>query len=111
MHWIFQEYKVGNDGSESKIFSFKTFPKYDAFNSWSPEVVVFGDLSDKDGKIYGRLTDEVRQGKVDMVVHLGDLAYDLHWKNGRVGDSFMRKMEPIAAYVPYQVAPGNHEEA
>ncbi|EPB68044.1 hypothetical protein ANCCEY_12869 [Ancylostoma ceylanicum] len=31
--------------------------------------------------------------------------------NGRVGDEFMRQLEPIAAYVPYMTAVGNHEEA
>ena len=30
--------------------------------------------------------------------------------NGRVGDEFMRQIEPIAAYVPYQTCPGNHEQ-
>ena len=31
--------------------------------------------------------------------------------NGRVGDEFMRQIEPIAAYVPYMTAVGNHEQA
>ena len=31
--------------------------------------------------------------------------------NGRVGDEFMRQIEPIAAYVPYMTCPGNHEKA
>lgn len=31
--------------------------------------------------------------------------------DGQVGDEFMRQIEPIAAYVPYMVCPGNHEEA
>ncbi len=29
--------------------------------------------------------------------------------NARVGDEFMRQIESIAAYIPYQVCPGNHE--
>ena len=29
--------------------------------------------------------------------------------NGNVGDEFMRQLEPIAAYVPYMTAVGNHE--
>ena len=29
--------------------------------------------------------------------------------DGRVGDVFMRQVEPIAAYVPYMTSPGNHE--
>jgi hypothetical protein len=31
--------------------------------------------------------------------------------DARVGDEFMRQIEPMAAYVPYQVCPGNHESA
>lgn len=30
--------------------------------------------------------------------------------NARVGDDFMKQLEPIAAYVPYLTCPGNHEE-
>ncbi|CAF4554181.1 unnamed protein product, partial [Rotaria magnacalcarata] len=29
----------------------------------------------------------------------------------RVGDQFMNEIQEIAAYVPYMVAPGNHERA
>ena len=31
--------------------------------------------------------------------------------NARVGDEYMRQIEPIAAYVPYMTAVGNHEAA
>ena len=31
--------------------------------------------------------------------------------NALVGDEFMRQIEAIAAYVPYMVAVGNHENA
>ncbi|XP_017493930.1 PREDICTED: acid phosphatase type 7-like, partial [Rhagoletis zephyria] len=33
----------------------------------------------------------------------------LHTDNALVGDEFMRQIEPIAAYLPYQTCPGNHE--
>ncbi len=42
---------------------------------------------------------------------VGDFAYNLEDDNAKVGDEFMRQIEPIAAYVPYLVTPGNHEEA
>jgi len=32
-------------------------------------------------------------------------------EESRVGDDFMNKIQPIAAYVPYMTSPGNHEEA
>ncbi|CAG2180983.1 unnamed protein product, partial [Oppiella nova] len=41
----------------------------------------------------------------DAILHVGDIAYNLHSDNGKVGDAFMRLIEPIAAYVPYQVFP------
>ena len=39
------------------------------------------------------------------------MTYKSAQDNGRVGDEFMRQIEPIAAYVPYMTAVGNHEQA
>ena len=47
----------------------------------------------------------------DMILHIGDFAYDMFNENGERGDEFMRQIEPIAAYVPYMTCPGNHEYA
>ena len=47
----------------------------------------------------------------DAILHIGDFAYDMDQDNGRVGDEFMRNIEPIAAYLPYMTCPGNHEQA
>lgn len=44
-----------------------------------------------------------------MIIHVGDFAYNMATDNGRVGNEFMRQIEPIAAYVPYMTCPGNHE--
>uniref|UniRef100_A0AC35UGJ1 Metallophos domain-containing protein n=1 Tax=Rhabditophanes sp. KR3021 TaxID=114890 RepID=A0AC35UGJ1_9BILA len=44
-----------------------------------------------------------------MIIHLGDLAYDLHSEDGNVGDTFMDEMEPLIATKPYMVIAGNHE--
>jgi len=41
---------------------------------------------------------------------VGDFAYDMDTANAAVGDAFMRQIESVAAYVPYMVCPGNHEE-
>lgn len=35
----------------------------------------------------------------------------MYEKNGKIGDEFMRQIEPAAAYVPYTTSVGNHEEA
>ena len=39
------------------------------------------------------------------------MAYDMDSDNARVGDQYMRAIEPIASYIPYMVCPGNHENA
>ena len=37
----------------------------------------------------------------DMMLHVGDFAYDLDSDGGKVGDQFMVNIEQIAAYTPY----------
>ena len=65
--------------------------------------MVFGDLGNVNGRTLGRLQDEIQRGQHHLLLHLGDLAYDLHGLNGLIGDEFMRQIEPMAAYVPYLV--------
>ena len=48
-------------------------------------------------------------GKADLLIHLGDVAYDLRFNNGTTEDQFMRNIEQLAASVPYMVNHGNHE--
>lgn len=40
----------------------------------------------------------------------GDFAYNMDQDNARVGDRFMRLIEPVAASLPYMTCPGNHEQ-
>ena len=37
----------------------------------------------------------------DMILHVGDYGYNLDSNGGRTGDNFMKNMEQLAAYVPY----------
>lgn len=54
-----------------------------------------------------RITQDVDEGKVNMVLHMGDIAY----ADGRQDewDLFLSRVEPIASRVPYMVGVGNHE--
>ena len=47
----------------------------------------------------------------DMMLHVGDFAYDFDSDGGAVGDQFMRNIEQVAARVPYMVSHGNHEDS
>ncbi|XP_073980741.1 acid phosphatase type 7-like [Rhodnius prolixus] len=101
-------YHCGSDLGWSEEFWFKTV---NPSESWSPHLAVYGDLGNVNARSLPRLQEETQRHVYDAIIHAGDLAYDMKDKNGEVGDEFMRQIQPIAAYVPYMVCPGNHEEA
>ena len=47
--------------------------------------------------------------KFDVIMHVGDFAYNLDTNNGQNGLNFMANVQAIAARIPYMVLPGNHE--
>nr|QBK87857.1 MAG: calcineurin-like phosphoesterase [Marseillevirus LCMAC202] len=79
--------------------------------NWSPTLAVYGDLGETNSRSLPILQELAQNGELDAILHVGDFAYDLHSLQGIVGDLFMRDIEPIAAYVPYMTAVGNHEQA
>jgi hypothetical protein len=74
---------------------------------------VFGDLGVQDqsgaSDTMLRLREYYFAGEYDMVLHVGDFAYDLREKGGRRGDQFFDEIEPFASSAPYMTCPGNHE--
>lgn len=44
-----------------------------------------------------KLQEESQNGLFDLILHVGDMAYDMADDNARVGDNFMRQIETIAA--------------
>lgn len=101
-------YHCGSELGWSPMFWFRAMrPGTD----WSPRLVVYGDMGNENGRSIPHIQQDVARGMYDAVLHVGDFAYDMRDDNGRVGDAFMRQVEPIAAYVPYQTCVGNHEEA
>lgn len=101
-------YKCGSTLGWSKQFSFRTA---NSSANWPIRVAVYGDLGITNARILPTLQMNVEKQLYDAVIHVGDLAYDMHEKNGEVGDEFMQQIEPVAANVPYMVCPGNHEQA
>lgn len=73
-------------------------------------MAIYGDLGNENGQSLGRLQQETQNNMYDAILHVGDFAYDMDSEDAAVGDQFMRQIEPIAAYVPYMVCAGNHEE-
>uniref|UniRef100_A0AC34FX18 Purple acid phosphatase n=1 Tax=Panagrolaimus sp. ES5 TaxID=591445 RepID=A0AC34FX18_9BILA len=101
-------YKVGSgDGMSKKIYQFQSFPKG---NNFSLRVCAFGDLGYLNGTSIPYLIQAAERGDFDMIIHIGDIAYDLHTDNGERGDLYMKELEPLFSRVPYMVIAGNHED-
>lgn len=78
---------------------------------WSPTLAVYGDLGLENGQALSSLQRDVQNFMYNAILHAGDIAYNLYSKDGAVGDEFMNRLQTVAGFVPYMVAPGNHEQA
>ncbi|KAI6213516.1 Purple acid phosphatase [Aphelenchoides besseyi] len=82
-------YRVGSPSAFSRIFEFRSFPDGD----FPLRVCIFGDLGVDNGISLVHLQRAAERDEFDLVIHVGDIGYDLHKENGTVGDSFMRGVE------------------
>lgn len=102
----------GNSSGWSSPYSFKSAPSAATLRGQLPMTyAVYGDQGDYNAQTLPSLQAAARRGELDMVLHVGDMAYDFDNDNGRNGDAWMRDIEPLAATVPYMVSLGNHEAA
>ncbi|XP_036450109.1 acid phosphatase type 7 [Colossoma macropomum] len=101
-------YHCGSEAGWSDLFFFTALNESTSF---SPRFALFGDMGNENPQSLARLQKETQAGMYDVILHIGDFAYDMHEDNGRIGDEFMKQIESIAAYVPYMTCPGNHEWA
>lgn len=100
-------YHAGSVYGWSEKFSFKTPREGD---DWSVRAAVYGDMGSKNAHSLSYLQDEAERNHFDLILHVGDFAYDMDTDDALVGDEFMRQIQPLAAIVPYMTCPGNHEE-
>ncbi|XP_070578904.1 acid phosphatase type 7-like [Ptychodera flava] len=101
-------YHCGSPDGWSAVYYFTTFQDG---TDWSPKFAVFGDMGNINAQSLAALEEETQKGHFDAILHVGDFAYDFDSYEGVTGDEFMRQIEPVAAYLPYMVCPGNHENA
>jgi len=74
-----------------------------------PKVAIYGDMGWIKGYSIPNLIEMTEKDAFDLVEHIGDIAYELFTFGGKLGDGFMKAIEPIASKIPYMVVPGNHE--
>lgn len=75
---------------------------------------IFGDLSqmsydNRPDTSIPLLQQWTASGYHDLVVHGGDIGYNLEFDCGKVGDAFGADIEPVASRLPYMMTAGNHE--
>ena len=105
-------YEFGSEkrGWDKKIV-FKTMKSLVGTNAEKLSLAVYGDFGFANSQSLEKLIDFQKCGAYDMVLHIGDMAYNLDTDDGRIGDKFMNKIQPFASKVPYMTCPGNHESA
>lgn len=104
-------YCVGSDQiGWSNPISFNTFePGYGINKKFS--TAIYGDFGFANSQSLYQLQQYLNNDDYKMVLHIGDMAYNLDTDDGQVGDNFMNKIQPISSVVPYMTCPGNHESA
>ena len=72
-------------------------------------LAVFGDMGVEKARSFPLLQRYAAEGRYDVALHSGDLAYNMWAEGGHKADAFLRMLEPVAANLPYHACPGNHE--
>ena len=101
-------------GDSSTAFWFISAADSTTLTSNLPQkFLIFGDLGTKEPEntatVMPWTSREVQNGGVDIILQVGDFAYDLESEGGEVGRLFMNEIQNMSAFVPYMVLPGNHE--
>lgn len=97
-------------GSRSEAFS-KSIQIFVPPDQDDSTFLLFGDLCTYS---YGAKTveDMIEYSdfvKIDAIILLGDMAYDLNSNSSKVGDEFMTALEPLVSKIPLMVCAGNHD--
>ena len=96
----------------SSIFSFKTQSNGLTLQNNIPiRYILYGDLGHSNAEILPLITEQGLSNQFDVIIHVGDFAYQPQYNNGTIGDLFMNDIQPIATHIPYMVCPGNAESA
>eukprot|EP00730_Choanoeca_flexa_P016235 TRINITY_DN7632_c0_g1_i1.p1 TRINITY_DN7632_c0_g1~~TRINITY_DN7632_c0_g1_i1.p1 ORF type:complete len:542 (+),score=125.05 TRINITY_DN7632_c0_g1_i1:31-1656(+) len=96
----------------TKSFSFQAKPLHPSEEPWVASFLVFGDMGRHGGgMVLDQLELEAEDVKehVTALIHFGDYAYDLDSDGGVNGDTFMNRIEKLAANRAYMTCVGNHE--
>ena len=72
------------------------------------KIVTYGDQP-MNAESLKKWCDYVLQEKPDLLILLGDYAYELDDDFGKKGDNFFNAIEPMTSAIPTLITPGNHD--
>ena len=102
-------YSVGSDSYGWSVpINFETWGLTSGVNT-KFSTAIYGDFGLTNSQSLYQLQQYQLKDNYQMVLHIGDMAYNLDTNDGQVGDDFSNKIQPIASKVPYMTCPGNHE--
>ena len=99
-------YQCGDGKWMSDVYAFKAKRTDGAYQ---PRIAFYGDLGVVNERSMGKLKLEILKGDFDVILHVGDFAYNMASNNSRVGDQFLNMIQPLTTRIPYMTCPGNHE--
>jgi hypothetical protein len=73
-------YRVGGNFGWSDLLWFRSLPSTED-TDWSPRLAIYGDLGSENAQSLPRLQRETQSEMYDMIIHVGDFAYDLDTVN------------------------------
>jgi len=76
-------YRVGGNFGWSDLLWFRSLPSTED-TDWSPRLAIYGDLGSENAQSLPRLQRETQSEMYDMIIHVGDFAYDLDTVNRSV---------------------------
>ena len=98
-------YAVGSDAEGwSETFSFVNEQA-----ARPPIAAVFADFGYGNDISMPEILRASAAGEFDLILHAGDVAYDLDSSNSQTGNNYMNAIQPATATKPYMFATGNHE--
>lgn len=68
------DYRCGSPSNWSTIYTLRTLG---TGSTYSPTFLVYGDFGYSNAQSLSRIKNEVNSGRIDAILHVGDIAYDL----------------------------------
>ena len=60
-------------------------------------IAVFGDMGVQNHVALPKITQDTQSGLINMIIHVGDIAYNMDEQLGVQGDMFMNLIQPVAS--------------